>query len=351
MADHQALWVSTSTHTRGGIATYVRAVQETAFWDEWSVQHVSTHRDGSKVVKLATFLGGAALFMVQLIRLRPNVVHLHSSADASFIRKATLFWMSRVTGVPVVLHIHGSSFHEYFAGSSPLVQAVIRSTLLHASAVVALGETWAERLRSIAPGARVVLVPNAVRVADEPRQPETGQSVGVVFLGRIGDRKGTFRLLDAWARLGERSATLTIAGDGEVDRARQRIDELGLDDSVDLFGWLPQSQVGELLDRADVLVLPSLNEGQPMAVLEAMARGLCVIAGDSGGLPEMVGEGCGVLVSAGDVDAIEKALKDVIEDPELRDRYGAAAYARARERYDVDVVSRQLDALYREVAR
>jgi glycosyltransferase involved in cell wall biosynthesis len=119
---------------------------------------------------------------------------------------------------------------------------------------------------------------------------------------------------------------------------------------VHVRGWLSEGEVGEMLDRAQVLVLPSRNEGQPMAVLEAMARGLCVIASDVGGLPEMIGGGCGVIVSPDDIDAITAALRLVVHDHELRARYGAAAYTRAVDQFDVSIVWRRLDALYREVA-
>ena len=98
---------------------------------------------------------------------------------------------------------------------------MIRATLRRAATVVALGETWAADCGN-APAARITVIPNAVRPASSI-QPAPGESVGVVFLGSIGDHKGAFRLLDAWARLGPDAATLTIAGDGEVERARQRI--------------------------------------------------------------------------------------------------------------------------------
>jgi glycosyltransferase involved in cell wall biosynthesis len=88
-----------------------------------------------------------------------------------------------------------------------------------------------------------------------------------------------------------------------------------------------------------------------MAVLEAMARGLCVIASDVGGLPEMIGDGCGILIPPEDTEAIVAALRLAVHDHELRVRYGAAAYARAQSRFDIGVVQRRLDALYREVAR
>ena len=360
MAERRALWVSTSMETRGGIATYVRDMQQTPLWTDWNIRHVATHRDGSAAAKIAAFARGALLFVVELIRFHPTVVHLHASAGTSFVRKGALLWISRPARVPGVVHIHASDFQGYYDNSSRLIQAVIRATLCRASAVVALGEAWAARLRVIAPTARITVIPNAVRPACRVGQPAAGEPVRVIFLGRIGDRKGTFRLLDAWAGLARdpdfgpglrKAATLTIAGDGEVERARRRIRELHLEDTVEVHGWLSESDVGELLDHAQVLVLPSRNEGQPMAVLEAMARGLCVIASNVGGLPEMIGGGCGVIVSPDDIEAIAAALRLVVHDHELRARYGAAAYARVESQFDIRIVSRQLDALYREVSQ
>lgn len=86
-----------------------------------------------------------------------------------------------------------------------------------------------------------------------------------------------------------------------------------------------------------------------MAVIEAMAHGLCIVASDVGGLGEMIGDGCGVIVSPNDVGSIAAGLRLVIADAELRAWYGAAAFKRVAERYDVDTVVRRLDSLYHEV--
>lgn len=345
----KALWVSTSMQTRGGVASYVRDIRATSLWTDWNIRHVATHRDGSKWTKTAAYLAGISSFVLELVRFRPNLVHLHSSADTSFIRKAVLVWITRLVGVPVVFHMHGSNIEAFYENSPRLFRAAIRGTLSQAHTVVALGNTWAARLRAIAPEARIVQIPNAVRPARPVRQPGPGEPVHVVFLGRIGEWKGTFRLLHAWALLGNPVATLTVAGDGEVEEARRLVRELGLQDQVEVHDWLSADAVSALLDRAHVLVLPSRNEGQPMAVLEAMARGLCIVASDVGGLAEMIGGGCGVIVSPNDVDSIADGLRRVIDDPELRARHAEAAFQRVAERYDVDTVVRQLDSLYRTV--
>jgi glycosyltransferase involved in cell wall biosynthesis len=354
----RALWAS--TEEQGGIATYVRVMQQTPLWTDWNIRHVVTHRDGSAATKIGVFARGTLLFLAELIRFRPSVVHLHAASDASFVRKAILLWISRLASVPVVMHVHGSNFQEFYENSSGVIEAMIRVTLCQASAIVALGEGRAAPLRSIVPTARIAVIPNAVRPARRAAQPAYGEPVHVVFLGRIGDRKGAFRLLDAWAELVRdpgfdtgrgKSAILTIAGDGEVELARQRVRDLGLGETVDVRGWISESDVGKLLDHAQVLVLPSRNEGQPMAVLEAMARGVCVVASDVGGLSEMIGGGCGVVVSPDDIDDIAAALRLVVRDHDLRTQYGAAGYARVAEQFDVRTVWRQLDTLYREVSR
>ena len=344
----KALWVSTTG--RGGVTTYVRDISETSLWTDWNIRHIATHRDGSKWTKMASFIVGLWSFVVELMRFRPTLVHLHSCANASFIRKSILLEISRLAGVPVVFHMHSSGIEDFYEKSPPLLQAAIRFTLSRANAVVALGDVWAARLHEIAPKARITAIPNGVRPARPVLQPGPGEPVRVVFLGRIGEWKGTFRLLHAWALLGGPAATLTIAGDGEVEEARRLVQELGLQTQVEVRGWLAHDAVSELLDRSHVLVLPSRNEGQSMAVLEAMARGLCIVASDVGGLPEMIGGGGGVIISPHDVDSIAAGLRLVIDDAALRARYGAAAFDRVAERYDVSAVVRRLDSLYREVS-
>jgi hypothetical protein len=86
MSEQRALWVSTSTETKGGVASYVRTMQHTRLWSDWNVRHVATHRDGSTADKIVAFAVGVLRFVVELIRFRPTVIHLHSSSRGSFIR-------------------------------------------------------------------------------------------------------------------------------------------------------------------------------------------------------------------------------------------------------------------------
>ena len=346
-----ALWVSTAPDTRGGVASYVRTLSASPLPDVWSTRHIATHRDGSTRRKIATFLRGAISFAAILLFDPPDVVHLHMASYGSFVRKASLAAYARLVRVPVVVHVHGAEFHTFHERSPRVVRAWIRWTLNGAAAVLALGDRWADRLRRIAPDANVVVVPNTVAPVGPASEPDDGGPAHVVFLGEIGDRKGTFTLLDAWAKTAvevERPARLTVAGTGELERAQRRIAELGIADSVDLRSWLDPGEVAELLRSAQLLCLPSRDEGQPMAVLEAMANGLCVVASDVGGIPDLLAEQSGVLIAPDDVGALAAALLVLIENPAERARIGARALERVRTTFDVDVVWRRIDAVYRE---
>lgn len=276
------------------------------------------------------------------------------SAGASFVRKIVCFWSARLVGVPSVLHVHGGEFVAFYSRAPRSVQALIRATLSRAVCVLALGDQWARKLSTIAPAADVRSMPNATHAA-MPVCQVTGGSVHIVFLGQVSRLKGAFVLLEAWHRMKSgsiRPVHLTVAGNGELDRARAIVDRHGIDSSVTIHEWLSADAVRELLSSAHVLVLPSFYEGQPMAILEAMAHGLCIVASDVGGIPDLVrNDESGVLVAPDDVDQLTKALDDVVLDDDLRCRLGTAAFKRFEQEFDMEVVWRRLDALYAATVR
>ncbi len=187
----RVLWASTSTSTRGGVASTVSAVLSTELSDHWHVTHVTTHRDGSAVVKVVTFLLGALRFVAELLLRRPALVHLHTASYGSFARKAVLATVAHALRVPVVLHVHGAEFHLFAERLPGPLRAVLVRILTGSAAVVALGPGWARRLSAIAPDARVVVVPNAVHARTPSHRPDGPPRV--LFLGRVGDRKGHVR--------------------------------------------------------------------------------------------------------------------------------------------------------------
>ncbi|MRH88261.1 glycosyltransferase [Nocardia sp. SYP-A9097] len=337
--------------TRGGVATFVREMRETPIWTEWDIRHVATHRDGGVGTKLAVYALALFVYLYRLVVHRPAIVHLHLSSYGSFPRKYLFELIARAARTPVVLHVHGSDFSKFYDEAPGPLRAAIRDALRGAAVVVALGEPWAVALRDIAPQARIIVVSNAIRPGAQVGQ-NSGAPVQVLFLGEIGERKGTFTLLEAWQRMvktAEVEARLIVAGDGAVDRAREMVADLGIDASVEVTGWIGPERIPELIAASQVLVLPSHREGQPMAILEAMAHGLCVVTCPVGGIPDLLDDSCGLLVPPGEVQPLAEALGRVVHDDRLRGRLGAAALQRVRDEFDIAVVCQRFGGIYREI--
>jgi glycosyltransferase involved in cell wall biosynthesis len=192
---------------------------------------------------------------------------------------------------------------------------------------------------------RVVRIPNSLPELDGPRSPLTEPVV--VAAGRLTPQKGFDLLIEAFERVVRERPdwTLRIYGAGpKRDELRRMILERELYNHVHLMG--PTRHLGEAFSRASVFALSSRYEGFGMVIIEAMSKGLPVVAFDCPrGPSEIINDGVdGVLVPAGDVDALADALLALIGDADRRRALGAAA-VRTAGGFDVRAVGRQWDEL------
>ncbi len=171
-------------------------------------------------------------------------------------------------------------------------------------------------------------------------------AVIVLLVGELNERKGQHLLLQAVARL-PRQVFALFVGDGDArDALRQQASELGVTERVRWLGF--RDDVSDLLLAADVLTLPSRIEGFGYVLVEAMAAGVPVVATAASSIPEIVVEDeTGYLVPYANVDALTSRLSSLVSDPELRIRMGAAGYDRAAERFNIERMLDELEALLR----
>jgi glycosyltransferase involved in cell wall biosynthesis len=164
----------------------------------------------------------------------------------------------------------------------------------------------------------------------------SGLPLQLLSVATVNPNKGHEILLEALAAIPDRNWHLTCAGSvtrhpQTADRVRAAMRRLELEDHVELVGELDAAGLHECYDRADVFVLASLQETYGMAVAEAVARGLPVVGTRTGAIPDLVGQDAGLLVPAGNIDALAEALARVIGDASLRSRLADGA-KRVRER-------------------
>lgn len=317
------------------------------------VEHIPTMVDGSLLRKLHVFASALVRFRRVLAVDGPLVVHIHFSSRGSTARKLMLVRMAQHARRPVILHAHGSVFDSFFDNLPDFAKRAIRRTFSRADRFVVLSTQWKQYYvaRFGLPEDRVVVLCNPAALPAAIPDRAGRERVQLLFLGRIGRRKGAFDLLHAFTSLPDavRSrARLVFAGDGEVDALRSQAAPLG--EHVRVHSWIDADQRDALLAESDAFVLPSYNEGVPMALLEAMASGLPVVTTPVGGIPDAVADGVdGIMVRPGNIEQLAEALRRVIESESLRMSLGRNARARA-ERCDVKHYSLQLATLYRSLA-
>lgn len=288
------------------------------------------------------------------LRGRIDVVHINLASHGSTYRKLAIAGWAKMLGIPYVLHLHGGEYMAFWSDEDTFVNRRIRAMFAGASRIIVLGRIWRDFILRKVPEAEggLAVVPNATEVPTLPHQGG-GDSVHILFLGRIEKEKGTSELCEALGQMaGVAGWRATVAGTGDVDGMRLRLKELGISDRVDVPGWQGPEDVARLLSQADILALPSFIENQPISIIEGMAAGLAVVATPVGAVEDIVGDGeTGLLVPPGDVGALRDALTRLVEEPDLRKRLGEAGRATHRLRLDVVPFADTLCDIWRSAAK
>jgi glycosyltransferase involved in cell wall biosynthesis len=239
-----------------------------------------------------------------------------------------------------------------------LYQWIQRRELRRFDAVIAVSAPIAQRVRAagVAPE-KLHLVPNAFAPASGGVPRETARrtlnvpNVPVIgWVGRLSREKGPDIALEAFARLRRSNICLVMIGGGPEDSLlRRRAAALGLGDLVLWRGVVPNA--GMLFSAFDAFFLSSRTEGTPVALLEAMAAGIPIVATRVGGVPDIIDESSARLVESSDVDGMAAALSDVLDDPNHARARAEKASERLAGYFAVDVWLSRYESIYRAVSR
>jgi glycosyltransferase involved in cell wall biosynthesis len=285
---------------------------------------------------------------------RPDVIHSHSAHVLRYAIPA----MASSARYPIVHTLHNLAEHESDLPGKILQFFAFRTCV----APVAIGQAVAESMRRVYHLAPRRVIANGIPVADFLPPMETREALRAsldvpreaplfVAVGRFMHQKNHAALLEAYSseRIQSLGARLLLVGDGELRGALEaRVRELGLEGKVRFLGV--RTDVPRILHAADVFVLSSRWEGNPLSVMEAMAAGRPVVASAVGCVPELVSEGTGQLVAPGDVAGLEAAMFELASNPELARAKGEAAARVAQARFDSKLMARAYEQLYRDLA-
>jgi glycosyltransferase involved in cell wall biosynthesis len=289
-----------------------------------------------------------------IYRRRVDLMHVNSYVPGNYARLAAFLMQ-----VPIIIdHWHG--FTRFNDKRRLICRVLARFTDLSISVSQGVKDYLLQeigldpaKIRVVANGVDVAAI-DAARPGPEVRRelglPEEATVIGLVArLDHWG--KGHKELFTAMAQIRARHSVhaLIVGGGRRIDEVRALAASLGLAGEVHFLGQ--RQDVPDLLNAMDIFVLPSYSEGVSLALLEAMAAGLPVIATEVGGLPEVVTDGqTGLLIPPRDAAALAGALTRLLGDPDCARRLGANARDQVREHYSLDRLGREINAIYEELA-
>ena len=255
----------------------------------------------------------------RLERETPDVVHVHGWRLSQWV--AT--WCAS-RGIPVIYTEH-STISDW---GGP-VDACAPDLLAGAGDVACVSDAARASLARWMPGRDIALHHHIIRLPEIARSPRQGGTIRLTTVARLRAEKGLDILLRAAARLRSYGVSfqLEIVGDGPMREDLMRLrGDLGLDACVNLTGGLGAPAVREKLRQTDIFVLASRTEALSLALLEAMAHGVAIVASAVGGIPEFIRDGeTGLLVQPESVDGLAEAARKLAVNGELRARLGGNA--------------------------
>ena len=283
-------------------------------------------------------------------RHRIDIAHSHEFSMAVYGA-----WASWLAGVQHVITMHGS---RYYAAHLRR-RVAMRAAIAVSGRTIAVSNPLADHIsRDLqVRRSRIPVILNGVR-PPQPLAPtlreelnlETGARL-IVSVGNLYPVKGHQHLIDALALLTERhpAAHVAISGRGDLEDAlRRRARALGMSNRVHLLGL--RADVSAVLKAADLFVLPSLSEGLPLALLEAMFAGCPIVATNVGDVSIALAHGeAGALVEPGNPQALAQAIDELLSNPPRARALGARASRRAAAEYDVSRMVQHYSTVYEDL--
>lgn len=322
MGKIKVLMLGNHQSVKGGITSVIQQLLSYD-WDSVGVEmnFIPTYIEASAAKKAAYYIGAYKNIKKFLKTDKPDVVHIHMSYKGSFYRKYAIHKLCQKNGIPDIIHLHGSEFEKWYNESNERTQNKIKTMLRECSAFIVLGEKWNAVINRIEPKTKTVVVSNTVHIPNYTVK-WNDTKFQILFLGVLIKRKGVEDLIKAISLLKENNQLsnlrFVIAGTGvEEEHLKKLANEQQVEQWIEFAGWTDGVAKEKYLKESQALVLPSYNEGLPIAVLEAISYGLPIIATDVGDMAAAVKNGQnGFLIQPGDIQALAEKIVQLYSDKE-----------------------------------
>jgi glycosyltransferase involved in cell wall biosynthesis len=267
---------------------------------------------------------------------------------------APAYLLSAITGIPYILTAHGGDVPggapektaRWFRFVMPFSRAIWKGAAKVAAVSQQTRQLALERYH-----ADIRVIPNGIDTRRmQPRNLEIHSPPGILFSGRFSPEKNAAAIPMILAELKDLAWRCVMLGDGvDMEEVRQLIRLHGLQDRIRLTGWVNPEDVRQYMEKSDILLMPSLREGMPMAALQGLSMGLALILPNKGSCPDLIKEN-GFLTEPGNQPEIIQALKTLLTDNARLAKYRQNSRLHSAQ-FDLARSVEAYEALYQEAGR
>lgn len=344
------LMVGPSRNSMGGIATVIKNFSTYFKEDNIKIFYFESWKEGSLLIRFLRTVFGNLSLIYSIKKNNIDIVHIHVAQKGSFYRKSIILLLCKLLNVKTIFHIHGSQFDKFYDEGSKRLKKIITYVLNSCNQIIVLSEEW-ERFINKITKTQVVIMHNAVKIEEKNYNIEGKK---ITFLGRLGNRKGTYDLLSILEEidLKDKGLKLYLCGDGDIEQVKHYIEKSRMKENVVVTGWIDSEEKEEILKDTIINILPSYHEGMPMAILETMSKGIPNISTNVGGITRVIKNlENGIVNNPGDNKALKDSINMLINDANFRKYLSDNAYNTIQQEYSIDSYNKKISNIYRDLIR
>lgn len=337
--------------SKGGMSTVIGEMKDDKnLCEEFNMDFYESYIDGNKLKVLCFSLYSYLRFCFTGMAKKYDIYHIHAASYGSTFRKLLYIKNIKKYNKKIIFHIHGAEYMKFFEGLSEKNKKKVIDMLNSMDVVVALSDDWKEKFEKTFGISNCVVIENGINmerlapaISDIAEHRHT-----MVALGRLGKRKGTYDLINAIELVVKDIPDLKVylAGDGEIEEVKRVVQQKKIVENVKIIGWIGFEKKLDILRKSVVLLLPSYNEGLPMAILEGMACGKGIISTTVGAIPEVINEKNGILINAGDIKGLAYAIIKLSQDDIMLKNMSKNNIKKIEDIYSVNIMHKKIRNVY-----
>lgn len=341
------LLIAPSLKNKGGITSVINGYLNYNN-EDIKFKYIPSHKEGNALIKILYFVVCYIRCFFTLLFSKVDIVHMHISERASLTRASLLYKLAHLFNKKVILHHHGAEFINFFDSCDIKRQKKIVALLSSVSKNIVLSDRTKNLYESKFNLDNVEYVYNGVKVNSFNPYFKEDKNI-VLFLGRIGQRKGTFDLLDAIDNLTtNKNIEFYFCGDGEIEKLEEKVKVIK-NKNIKVLRWIQGKEKEDILNRTLINVLPSYHEGLPMTILETMALGIPNISCNVDSIPEAINSSNGILITPGNISDLTNAIEKMIDEEEFRNTCSKNAHDSVLNKFSIDATIERVKTIYLEV--